>query len=447
MKNNLKSLTILLYKLVVYYLLYTVFFQMFELHNVGLQYVSRTTVITTMTFAVILVLMVFVYGNFSIGKQKSKPIIFSTTIAVVLTDIVTYIQLMVMNTNPHNNQTFRIEQLDILLYVILMQVIIISIVAYVGNWLYFKLYTAEHVLIVKSYESDDDTLRKIHRYLSNYKLQYRVVDVIDYSKINSFNFSDIDRVVCVGIHNEERSFLTDFCYKNGISISFTPQITDVVELAGEQVVYDDIPLIVVESKGLSFEQKFFKRILDLICSILGLILSSPIWIIAGIAIKLNDGGKIFFRQERYTENGKVFKVFKFRTMKENVENYSSTENDDRITAVGKVLRKTRMDELPQILNIIKGDMSMVGPRPEMLENVHQYESDLPQFRYRLKVKAGLTGIAQIEGKYNTTPKDKLIMDLMYIENYSIWMDIKLILRTATVLVKKESTEGFNTESK
>ncbi|CAM4218033.1 sugar transferase [Erysipelothrix inopinata] len=447
MKKNLKSLTILTYKLVVYYLLYTIFFQMFELYNVGLQYVSRTTVITTMTFAVILVLMVFVYGNFSIGKQKSKPIIFSTSIAVVLTDIVTYIQLMIMNTNPHNNQTFRIEQLDILLYVILMQVVVITIAAYVGNWLYFKLYTVEHVLIVKSYGSDDDTLRKIHRYLSNYKLQYRVVDVIDYSRINSFNFSDIDRVVCVGIHNEERSSLTDFCYKNGISISFTPEVTDVVELAGEQVVYDDIPLIVVESKGLSFEQKFFKRTLDLICSIFGLILSSPIWIIAGIAIKLNDGGKIFFRQERYTENGKVFKVFKFRTMKENVANYSSTENDDRITAVGKVLRKTRMDELPQILNIIKGDMSMVGPRPEMLENVHEYESDLPQFRYRLKVKAGLTGIAQIEGKYNTTPKDKLIMDLMYIENYSVWMDIKLILRTATVLVKKESTEGFGIEIK
>nr|BCB22770.1 sugar transferase [Erysipelothrix tonsillarum] len=443
MKKNLKSIAIWVYKLVVYYLLCTVFFKMFGLYIAGFEYVSRTTVTTTLTFVVVFALMVFVYENFPIGKQKSKPIIFSMTIAVVLADVVTYIQLMVLNTNPHNNQIFRIEQLDILFYTIVLQFVIITFASYAGNWLYFKLYTAEQVLIVKSCNSDDDTLYKIHRYLSNYKLQYRVIDIIDYSKIKSFDFSYTDRVVCVGIQSEERSNLVDFCYKNGISISFTPEIIDVVEHAGKQVAYGDVPIVVVEAKGLSFEQKFFKRILDLVCSILGLILSSPIWVIAAVAIKLGDGGKVFFRQERYTEDGKIFHVFKFRTMKENVENYSSTENDDRITAAGKVLRKTRMDELPQILNIIKGDMSLVGPRPEMIENVHKYEEELPQFHYRLKVKAGLTGIAQIEGKYNTTPKDKLIMDLMYIENYSLWMDLKLILRTVIVLVKKESTEGFN----
>nr|BCB22655.1 sugar transferase [Erysipelothrix rhusiopathiae] len=446
MKKNIRSMTIWMYKLVVYYLLYTVFFKMFESYISSLKHGSRTTIITTLTFVIVFTLMMFVYENFPIGKQKTKPIVFSMSIAVILSDVITYIQLMVFNTNLHNNQILRIEDVDILFYIVVLQIAIITFSTYLGNWLYFKLYKAEQVLIVKSTSSDDDTLSKIHRYLSNYNLQYHVLEIIDYPEFSCYDFRLIDRVVCIGITSEQRSNLVDFCYRNEISISFTPEITDVVEHAGKQITYGDIPLISVESKGLSFQQKLLKRILDLFFSFVGLILSSPIWIIAAVVIKFGDGGKVFFRQERYTANGKIFRVFKFRTMKENVENYSSIENDDRITTVGKVLRKTRMDELPQILNIIKGDMSIVGPRPEMLENVHKYENELPQFNYRLKVKAGLTGIAQIEGKYNTSPKDKLIMDLMYIENYSIWMDLKLILRTVIVLVKKESTEGFNVES-
>lgn len=445
MEKILKSIAILLFKFVVYYLLYTVFFQLFGIQNLVIQYASRIIAITTLTFFVVFGLLLIVYNNFPIGIQKCKPIIFSTTISVFLADIVTFIQLMSLNIESQNNQVFRINHVYTLLYVIILQVVIISIAAYFGNWMYNKLSTTEEVLIVKSNETDVNTILKIQYFLSNLKHKFRLVDVLDYSSIVDSDFSNITRVVCVGIKNDERSKLTNFCYERGIIVSFTPEINDVLEFSGKKEFYEDISLIVVEPNGLSFEQKFCKRILDLFCSILGLILSSPIWIISAIAIKLNDGGKIFFRQERYTKDGKVFRVFKFRTMKENVENYSSTENDDRITAVGRMLRKTRMDELPQILNIIKGEMSMVGPRPEMIENVHKYEKELPQFNYRLKVKAGLTGIAQIEGKYNTTPKDKLIMDLMYIQNYSIWTDIKLILRTPLVLVKKESTQGFSTD--
>lgn len=129
-------------------------------------------------------------------------------------------------------------------------------------------------------------------------------------------------------------------------------------------------------------------------------------------------------------------------MKENVTNYSCTDGDGRITKTGKVLRKFRVDELPQLINILKGEMSVVGPRPEMLENVYNYTAALPEFEYRLRVKAGLTGYAQIAGKYNTSPRDKLILDLMYIENYSIWKDIKLILQTLIVIFKRDSTEAF-----
>ena len=166
--------------------------------------------------------------------------------------------------------------------------------------------------------------------------------------------------------------------------------------------------------------------------------------LCAILIKAEDGGKVFFKQKRATKDGKIFEVYKFRTMKEaGSVNRSVTSDDDRITKVGKYLRKFRIDELPQIINIFKGEMSVVGPRPEMIENVDQYTQELPEFSYRLRVKAGLTGFAQIAGKYNTSPKDKLVMDLMYIEQYSIWLDIKLIFQTLTVFLKaSDSTEAF-----
>ncbi|MEG2081456.1 MAG: sugar transferase, partial [Oscillospiraceae bacterium] len=182
-----------------------------------------------------------------------------------------------------------------------------------------------------------------------------------------------------------------------------------------------------------------------IISFVALILTSPIMAVCAIAIKAEDGGKVFFKQKRATKDGNVFSVYKFRTMKEkNSINKSVTADDDRITKVGKYLRKFRVDELPQIINIFKGEMSVVGPRPEMLENVDQYTENLPEFSYRLRVKAGLTGFAQIAGKYNTSPKDKLVMDLMYIEKYSVWQDIKLMFQTITVFLKaSDSTEAFN----
>ena len=188
--------------------------------------------------------------------------------------------------------------------------------------------------------------------------------------------------------------------------------------------------------------------MDIIISGAGLLVASPVMLIEALAIKLEDGGPVFFRQPRMTKDGKVFDVLKFRTMivdaDKDVKRLAS-QNDDRITKVGKFLRKTRMDELPQFINILKGDMSIVGPRPEQVEITEKYVEVLPEFRYRLKVKAGLTGLAQIQGKYNTTPRDKLIFDLIYIEQYSIWVDIKLILQTVKVLFKSDSTEGVTGE--
>ena len=168
-------------------------------------------------------------------------------------------------------------------------------------------------------------------------------------------------------------------------------------------------------------------------------------LIAAAAIKLTDGGPVFFTQDRLTKDGKVFRLYKFRSMRVEREEraYCMTrKNDDRITPVGRVLRRFRIDELPQLINILKGEMSVVGPRPEMLENIENYMRHMPEFAYRNRVKAGLTGYAQVAGKYNTPPREKLMMDISYIENYSFWLDIKLILKTLTVFFREDATEPF-----
>lgn len=442
MSKNLKSLLIVALKGFTFVFLAMVFFHLFGKENIALQNWSRTAVITGSTFVLIGILMLKVYGPFEIGVKKSKPIIYNSTIAIILTDLATFFQLMVMNTNPNNNHQFKIEQVDLLFYTIVIQIIIIIVFAYLGNYIYFKMYKPSRTIIVYD-KNNKESLEKVNHYLKRFKLQYDILGciAIDDSNLEAMLYN-VDYVVILETPVHQRKWLVDQCYKHRLNFMFAPAISDIVELSGFSTMVDDKTMVEVNVQGLSFEQRVLKRLLDIFVALVGAIISSPIWIVSAIAIKLNDGGSILFKQKRATIDGKIFDVYKFRTMKENVDNYSATEDDDRITKVGKVLRKIRMDELPQLINILKGEMSIVGPRPEMLENVDSYQKALPEFAYRLKVKAGLTGLAQIEGKYNTSPKDKLLMDLMYIENYSIWTDFKLILRTVVVIFKKDSTEGF-----
>ena len=189
-----------------------------------------------------------------------------------------------------------------------------------------------------------------------------------------------------------------------------------------------------------------KRLCDIVFSLLFLILLSPVMLVAAIAIHLEDRGPVFYRQERVTLDGKSFNILKFRSMVVDAERYGAipaTENDPRITRVGRLLRKTRVDELPQLLNILAGQMSFVGPRPERLLHATLYAQQVPEFNYRLRVKGGLTGYAQVYGKYNTSPEDKLKLDMLYIENQSLLLDFKLALLTIKIIFSPESTEGFD----
>ena len=443
MKSKLKrceSILWLVIKLCLYIILMATFMLILSRENRALIKPSRTMGITLSTFVVVGLLFVSIYGRYDVGRRKSKPIIYSMSLAVIFTDIITYIQLMVMNTITPSVYALRFVSIKALILTMIGQIIIIVIFAYAGNALFFTIHAPEKCYVVTS---SQEALDEIVRGILKFKKQYRIVGILDYRDTHVLEkLKDADTVFLYDVPIFQRSEITNFCYKTRKNVYFNPEIEDIVEMTSEYYLLDDISVLNYNVKGLTMEQRIIKRCIDIAGSLVMGIVSSPIWIVSAIAIKVYDGGSILFKQKRATINGTVFEVYKFRTMKEHVENRSVTEDDDRITPPGRILRKIRMDELPQLLNILKGNMSFVGPRPEMLENVEAYTEALPEFRYRLRVKAGLTGYAQIAGKYNTTPKDKLMMDLMYIENYSVFKDIQLLFQTAIVLLKSDSTEAF-----
>lgn len=431
-------------KAVFYILLMLAFISIFDEVSIGLTRLSRTLGITVSTFVVVGLLFLSVYGKYDVGRRKSKPIIYSMLLAVICTDIITYLQLMIMKTSV-SISTFRLRKPGLLLLVILLQFSIIVFFAYAGNWLFFKIHKPERCLVITASQK---SLDEIVFAMQKFKKQYAVSAVVDYKCTDMERYiRESQTVFMYDVPVEYRTDIMHWCYKYKINVYFNPEIEDIMELNAEQYVLDDVFLLNKNVKELTMEQRVVKRLLDIGLSIVLGILSSPFWLLGMIAVKLYDGGPILFKQERATIHGRRFQLYKLRTMKPNSVNYSAKKDDDRITKPGKFLRRTRIDELPQLLNVLKGDMTFVGPRPEMIKNVDSYTKQLPEFEYRLRMKAGLTGYAQITGKYNTTPKDKLIMDMMYIEQFSILKDIQLIFQTAIVLLKSDSTEAFDKKSK
>ena len=226
-----------------------------------------------------------------------------------------------------------------------------------------------------------------------------------------------------------------------------PKVSDVLVKGSDQLHLFDTPILLTREYSLKIEQRLIKRLIDLFCSIVLLIIASPFMLTTAIIIKLYDGGPVLYKQIRCTRDAREFYILKFRSMRVDAEKDGvarlASRNDSRITPIGKFIRAVRIDELPQLFNILKGDMSFVGPRPERPEIIAQYTEEMPEFTFRMKVKAGLAGYAQVYGKYNTTPYDKLKLDLTYIENYSVWLDLKLMLLTIKILFKPESTEGID----
>ncbi|SHJ60026.1 exopolysaccharide biosynthesis polyprenyl glycosylphosphotransferase [Clostridium amylolyticum] len=293
--------------------------------------------------------------------------------------------------------------------------------------------------------SIEDLLKKI---LCKYKDIYNIKFVCSSNSYNLFYFVDnVDIIfICSDVNAATKNKIIERTISLNKSIYIIPDMYDIALLNSRLTRVDDIPLLKVPRIGMTIEERFFKRVLDIVVSIIGIIVFSPIMIIMSITIKVTDKGNVLYKQERLTIDNKIFNVLKFRTMVMNAEKLTGPvlagEEDPRITKVGKFMRATRIDEIPQFFNILLGDMSVVGPRPERPYFVEKYNKEIEEYKYRTLVKAGLTGLAQVLGKYNTEARDKLRYDLLYIKNYSMLLDLKVILQTIKIMFIKESSEGI-----
>jgi exopolysaccharide biosynthesis polyprenyl glycosylphosphotransferase len=297
--------------------------------------------------------------------------------------------------------------------------------------------------------ADDEQGKTLIRKMSKIPERFKIERGVSLNRHSVEEIKElIDSYEAVILSEFEKSVkdeLLRYCYSNGKRVYLLTSSTDIIVNNSATIQIFDTPVLMCRARGLSNEQAMIKRAMDIFVSAVGILITWPIMLGFAVAIKLCDGGPVLFKQNRITKDGKVFNVLKFRSMipdADKNEVKGTTDNDDRITPVGKIMRPIRVDELPQLFNILFGDMSLVGPRPERIENVYEYTKAYPDFDLRHRVKGGLTGYAQIYGKYNTSPEDKLNMDLIYIEQYSLLMDIKLILMTIKILFMKESTEGF-----
>lgn len=442
----------LIFQTLLYVSLFFIFFGLLSIGNPQLLKLSRTSVTTMGVYVVCFSVMLAIYGGLEVGRKTRRSVFFSLVLSIFFTDAVTYLFLQVMNVNPNNpeaNPTLILFGEDFLYLCIafVLQVLLTMALILLSYRIYYKKNPPKRCLLVTS--SQELAAQVAHK-LSSFRQRYQLSEVVHYQCPDlKETIERYQTIFLAGIPGTEQVQLQAYCYGLEKSIYLMAELETVITSCAESTVLDDMPFLHIRPTGMTPMQRVVKRGLDIFISGLGLIVTSPILLITAILIKCCDGDSVFFRQKRATIRGEVFEIIKFRTMysgNRQADSLSARVNDDRITPVGRYLRKYRIDELPQLINVLKGEMSIVGPRPEMLENVQRYTEEVPEFRYRQRMKAGITGLAQIEGKYNTSPKDKAMLDLFYIENFSLSYDFKLMLRTLTVFFRRDSTEGFGQQN-
>lgn len=389
--------------------------------------------------AVYVILLLFfeqTYGGFKVGFYKKWNVIYSQILSLFIVNLITYFQIALIDKKFHS--------MTIIGGIFVVQAVVAVIWAFGFQFVYSHMFPQRRMLLVYGERPTFHLMQKI----STREDKYQICNIIHYKEgIDAIMelIHNYDAMIIGDIPAHERNQLLKLCFGQGIRTYTVPKISDVINRSSDDLNLFDTPLLLSRNEDLKIEQLFCKRLLDLVCSMIGLVLTSPFFLIIALMIKATDHGPVFYKQVRLTKDRKEFMIYKFRTMIQNAEKDGhavlAANDDDRILPVGRFLRATRLDELPQLINILKGEMSIVGPRPERPELAEEIEKELPEFAYRLKVKAGLTGYAQIYGKYNTTSYDKLKLDLTYIRNYSFFLDLKLMIMTPKIMLLKESSEG------
>lgn len=377
------------------------------------------------------------FGGYKIGYMRRADIILSQILAVVLAMGVAYLEICLIANDYLSFQP--------LFFMGLVQAAFLIPWVFIVRKVYQFLYPPRQMLVVYGHYSPDDLIAKINTRKDKYNICASVSYRIGYEALYEL-IPKYSAVVLCDLPAEARNQIMKYCYQESVRTYVTPKISDILFRGADDIHLFDTPLLLSRNQGLSIVDLFIKRVMDIVISLIGIVIASPFMLIIVIAIKLYDRGPILYKQERLTKDGKPFMIYKFRSMSVNSEAQGArlaAKDDARVTPVGKVIRSIHFDELPQLFNILKGEMSVVGPRPERQVIADRYAEEIPEFVLRLKVKAGLTGYAQVYGKYNTTPYDKLKLDLTYIQQYSVWLDIRILFLTFKILFIKENTEGVD----
>lgn len=389
-------------------------------------------------YAVLLLFFNITYGGMKIGYLKAMDVFFSQIFALLFVNTISYLQISL--------QALKLLSPIPMLGATAAQIALAGIWTFMSQSFYKQLFPPRNLLLIHGERPIEDILAKF----ASRKDKYQIVKCMNVSVgIEALQAEIMERyegVVLWDIPSAKRNKLLKFCYRNAIRVYMMPKIPDVIIQGSEQLHLFDTPILFTREYSINIEQRVVKRLIDIVCAFLLIVITSPIMLITAICIKCYDKGPVLYKQVRCTQYMREFEILKFRSMRTDAEKDGvarlASKNDSRITPIGKFIRKVRIDELPQLFNIIKGDMSFIGPRPERPEIIKQYLEEMPEFVFRTKVKAGLAGYAQVYGKYNTTPYDKLKLDLIYIENYTVWLDIKLMLLTLKILFQPDSTEGI-----
>ena len=408
-------------------------------NDVGSNFFERGNYVLIAQYALMLYLFYRVFGGFKVGHLRVLEMLFSQTLAVLCVNLITYLELGLIGRWAFLSHIVPILKMT------LMDFAVVVIWVLFSRWLYVKVFPPRRLLVVYGEYSPDNLIRKLMSREDKYLIEEKVSIDCDIRQIKKKILS-YKAVLLTDIPAHLRNELLKFCFENNVRCYCVPKISDVLIMNAEDIHLFDTSLLLFRNIGLTAEQQFVKRTFDLLCSLLLFVLTLPLMLLIALAVKICDGGPVFFKQERLTKGGKTFLLYKFRSMRvaSEEEPYCLTrKKDERVTPVGRVIRNLHLDELPQILNVLKGDMSLVGPRPECPQLTEEYTKNVAEFPFRLKVKAGLTGYAQVYGKYNTTPYDKLKLDLSYITGYSFLLDVKLLVLTFKILFQKENTEGID----
>ncbi|MBQ9424025.1 MAG: sugar transferase [Pyramidobacter sp.] len=381
------------------------------------------------------------YNAYAIGMLRLRELIYSYALAIVLANFTGWAQLSLM--------LHHFISLPPMLLLTAAQMASGVLIYIAGNAIYFKLRPPRAALaILANPEDDRRVLKKFLKESRRYRIAAYCHETDGWERIaRAIDGQPLVLMFGHGSH-DMRVRVIRYCYETNKRLLMIPNVDEIFVQCADRCQIDDIPAFLFRNRQMTSEQRIIKRLVDIVGSAAGLIVLSPVMLITAAAIRIHDGGPVIFRQTRLTQGGRTFQLMKFRSMVVDAEKRGpelATSLDSRITPVGRWIRMLRIDELPQLFNILKGDMSIVGPRPERPELTEEYCRTYPEFRYRLKVKAGLTGYAQVFGRYNTLFEDKVKLDLLYIQHFSLIFDFYIMISTIKVLFMPSSTAGVDEE--